>query len=74
MNIDAIIQQLSAFRQAYGDLPTAISSNGVYTRLDQAPWLAYATGAIPGPTTYVVVFGSPLSSSPPVPIPGPIVY
>ena len=57
MNIDAVIQQLSAFRQAYGDLPVIMLSNGVYAPLPNLPWLAYPIGQPPGPANYTVVFG-----------------
>ena len=59
MNIDAVIQQLAAFRQEYGDLPVYQVIAGVYTPLAQAPWLASPVGQVPGPSNYVVVFGSP---------------
>ncbi len=65
MNIDAIIAQLSAFRQAYGDLPVYQIVNGAYLPLPQVPWLASPIGAIPGPANYVVVFGTNPS---PVPV------
>ena len=68
MNIDAIIQQLSAFRQEYGDLPVYQLINGLYTPLVQAPWLASPVGAVPGPGNYVVVFGASPYPVPPVPI------
>ena len=65
MNLSAVITQLTAFHELYGDLPVYQVVNGVYTPLAQSPWLASPVGAVPGPANYVVVFGTPAS---PVPI------
>lgn len=73
MNIDSIIQQLSAFRQQYGDLPVALSANGAYTLLTQVPWLAVET-IYAGEPAYVVVFGPNRDAAPPFPQPHPIVF
>ena len=65
MNLSAVIQQLVAFRQIYGDLPVYQVMNGIYMPVIQAPWLANPVGMFLGPANYVVVFGSPPS---PVPV------
>ena len=57
MNISAVMSQLMAFHELYGDLPVLMLSNGVYAPLPNLPWLAYPIGQPPGPANYSVVFG-----------------
>jgi len=57
MNISAVMSQLSAFRELYGDLPVYQVVGQSYAALQQLPWLAAPAGAVPGPTNFIVCFG-----------------
>jgi len=65
MNISAIIAQLSELHQLYGDLPVYQVTGQTYEPMQQFPWLAAPSGAVPNPTNYIVCFGQ-LASPPPV--------
>jgi hypothetical protein len=65
MNISDVIRQLAAFHELYGDLPVYHVMGQTYTPLPQLPWLASPVGQVPGPSNYIVVFGSPVTITPP---------
>ena len=46
MNISAVMSQLMAFHELYGDLPVYQVVGQTYAALQQLPWLAAPSGAI----------------------------